>query len=67
MIKVRFVNNRKGFIWLTSEQAYCVEERLYKESGLDLDTYLSLIDPDYIVWYQFYNQNDTSITFTILW
>lgn len=49
MIKVRFVNNRKGFIWLTTEQAYCVEERLYKESGLDLDTYLSLIDPDYIV------------------
>ena len=53
MVKVHFVNNRKGFIWLTSDQAYCVEERLYKESGLDLHTYLSLIDPDYIVWYQF--------------
>ena len=49
MVKVHFVNNRKGFIWLTTDQAYCVEERLYKESGLDLDTYLSLIDPDYIV------------------
>ena len=49
MIKVHFVNNRKGFVLLTPQQAYCVEERLYKESGLDLDTYLSLIDPDYIV------------------
>jgi len=47
MVKVKYVNGRKGFALLTPEQAYCVCERLYIESGLDIDTYLSLIDPDY--------------------
>lgn len=47
MIKVEYVNNRPGYALLTRYQFYCVAERLYLESGLDMDTYLSLIDPDY--------------------
>ena len=49
MINVKFVNGRSGFANLSLYQYECVQQRLYKESGLDLDTYLSLIDPDYIV------------------
>lgn len=49
MINVKFVNGKPGYATLSKYQVYCVLQRLYKESGLDLDTYLSLIDPDYIV------------------
>lgn len=34
-------------IWLTNYEAFCVERRLFRQSGLSLDTYMSLIDPNY--------------------
>lgn len=47
MVKVKYVNGREGYALLTPAQAYFVTKRFYIESGLDIDTYLSLIDPDY--------------------
>lgn len=40
-------NQPNKAVWLTQYQIYCVEHRLFKQSGLDLDTYMSLIDPNY--------------------
>lgn len=42
-----FANQPNKAIWLTQYQIYCVNRRLFKQSGLDLDTYMSLIDPNY--------------------
>lgn len=42
-----FANQSNKAIWLTQYQIYCVNRRLFKQSGLNLDTYMSLIDPNY--------------------
>jgi hypothetical protein len=50
-IVVQFANCTK-FIALTYEQYEAMNKRnlkLFKDSGLNLDIYLSLIDPDYPV------------------
>lgn len=44
---IYFANQPTKAIWLTEQQVYCVNYRLFKQSGLDLDTYMSLIDPNY--------------------
>ena len=44
---VYFANKPNKAIWLTQQQIYCVNHRLFKQSGLDLDIYMSLIDPNY--------------------
>lgn len=40
-------NQPNKAVWLTAYEAYCVEHRLFNQSGLSLDIYMSLIDPNY--------------------
>ena len=45
---IKFINNKfPGFIGLTVDQLIAVKNRDYINSGLPLDDYMSLIDPDY--------------------
>ena len=45
---IKFINNKfPGFIGLTLDQLIAVKQRDYLNSGLSLDDYMSLIDPDY--------------------
>lgn len=41
------VNDPQKPIWLTANEAEYVTHRMFLDSGLDLDTYMSLIDPDW--------------------
>ena len=40
-------NDPQRPIWLTPNEAEYVRHRMFIDSGLDLDTYMSLIDPDW--------------------
>jgi hypothetical protein len=40
-------NDPQRPIWLTPNEAEYVRHRMLIDSGLDLDTYMSLIDPDW--------------------
>lgn len=44
---VPFINGRRGGIFLSEHQLALLNDRMYHQLGLNLDTYLSLIDPDY--------------------
>ena len=53
---VPFANGRIGGLIFDDVQLQLFENRMYHQLGLNLDTYLSLIDPDYhpiddIGWY----------------
>ena len=48
-IPMYFANQPNKAIWLTEQQVFFVEHRMFSQSGLDLDTYMSLIDPNYPV------------------
>ena len=42
-----FANQPTKAIWLTDREAFYVQHRMFTQSGLDLDIYMSLIDPNY--------------------
>ena len=42
-----FANQPTKAIWLTDREAFCVQHRMFTQSGLDLDIYMSLIDSNY--------------------
>jgi hypothetical protein len=45
---IAYMNHKfPGFIGLTIEQILAVKQRDYFGSGLSIDDYMSLIDPDY--------------------
>lgn len=49
-VPMYFANQPNKAIWLTEQQVFFVEHRMFSQSGLDIDdTYMSLIDPNYPV------------------
>lgn len=49
LFPVSFANDTDRYAWLTEEQIFHCQMGDYLNSGLDLDTYMSIKDPDWPV------------------